>query len=657
MKIGNRKSKITHKYTNSLRFHLERLLLRGAGYRLLVIAVLIGLVTVLGGLLALYAAGGFAGPGEALWWAFLRLTDPGYLGDDQGMFLRSISSVLTVLGYVLFMGSLIAILTQWLNQTIQRLEQGLTPICKKNHVLILGWTNQTPLIVRELVLSRERVNRFLRRHGVRDLSLVILCESLSTEHRLELKHHLGSEWNEGQIVFRSGSPLRLEHLQRVDFLRAAVIILPGSDFVNNGAELMDARTVKTLLSISRAEPDCTPEQLPLLTAEMNDIRKVPLACSAYGGRAEIVGGDALISRLLIQNIRHPWMSLVSHELLSHGTGNEIFLKDFPELAGTCFEKLELRFPEAIALGVLRKQEEGLLPLLNPAADLRLEASDRLVFLSRSYTSIIPTTPDRPGLAPGKRQERVLQTKKNRHILFLGWNDRMPQLIHELDQFEAETFHLDILSRVPATERISQIARYRTDLKRVSLVHLEGDYLTPNDVSDLNLMDFGTIVMPGSDRLDTKETADARTLMGLYLVQEMLGTKIPRPKLLVELFDPDNLHLIQDAGVEVLVSPVILSHILAHVALRPELNLVFSELFGSGGAEIFFKPSSDYGFGGQDILFGQIQQTVSGQGEIALGLCMGSSRAGSKPTVHLNPARETRWSLGDQDAVVVLTSLP
>ncbi|MCF8108107.1 MAG: hypothetical protein K9J81_03845 [Desulfohalobiaceae bacterium] len=188
MKIGKRKSKIANKYTNFLRFHLERLLLRGAGYRLLFIAVLIGLVTALGGLLALSAAGGFAGPGEALWWAFLRLTDPGYLGDDQGLTLRFISTALTVLGYVLFMGSLIAILTQWLNQTIQRLEQGLTPISRKNHVLILGWTNHTPLIVRELVLSRERVKRFLRRHEARDLSLVILCKSLSAEHRLELKH-------------------------------------------------------------------------------------------------------------------------------------------------------------------------------------------------------------------------------------------------------------------------------------------------------------------------------------------------------------------------------------------------------------------------------------------------------------------------------------
>ena len=125
---------------------------------------------------------------------------------------------------------------------------------------------------------------------------------------------------------------------------------------------------------------------------------------------------------------------------------------------------------------------------------------------------------------------------------------------------------------------------------------------------------------------------------------------------MELFDPDNSNLIQGSGVEVLVSPVIISHILAHVALRPELNLVFSELFGSGGAEIYFKPSRVYGLNGQELQFGQIQQTVSRQGDIALGICLGPEGSGSRPVLQLNPNREARWSLQAKDAIVVLTTL-
>jgi hypothetical protein len=76
------------------------------------------------------------------------------LGDDEGLSRRLISTVLTILGYVLFMGSLIAIMTQWLNQKIRNFERGLTPIVRRNHILILGWTNRTLAIVDELMRAK-----------------------------------------------------------------------------------------------------------------------------------------------------------------------------------------------------------------------------------------------------------------------------------------------------------------------------------------------------------------------------------------------------------------------------------------------------------------------------------------------------------------------
>ena len=78
--------------------------MRGAQYRLLVVAALIGVISVIGGALAMLVAGAFESFGEALWWAFLRLTDPGYLGDDEGTWIRTVSTALTVAGYVVFLG-------------------------------------------------------------------------------------------------------------------------------------------------------------------------------------------------------------------------------------------------------------------------------------------------------------------------------------------------------------------------------------------------------------------------------------------------------------------------------------------------------------------------------------------------------------------------
>jgi len=181
----------------SFKFFLERLLLRGVPYQFLIIAILIVLISVTAGILARLLTTKFASITTSAWWAFLRLSDPGYLGDDEGITLRTISTVVTVLGYVVFMGALIAILTQWLNRTLKTLESGLTAIHQKGHILILGWTNRTAAIVKEILVSQGRVGRFLKRIGARRLHIVILAEEVNTQLAYELRTDLGKLWHQG----------------------------------------------------------------------------------------------------------------------------------------------------------------------------------------------------------------------------------------------------------------------------------------------------------------------------------------------------------------------------------------------------------------------------------------------------------------------------
>ena len=177
---------------DQLRLDLERLLLRGLHYRLLMAASIVLLVALLGGLLMRVLVPGFDEVGESIWWAFLRLTDPGYLGDDEGLVGRTISTVVTVLGYVLFLGLLIAILTQWMNELIARIESGTRPVTLADHVLILGWTHRTPIIVLELLRTRERLTRFLEAHNAGMLRIVVLAEQVDRRVLDELKEELSS---------------------------------------------------------------------------------------------------------------------------------------------------------------------------------------------------------------------------------------------------------------------------------------------------------------------------------------------------------------------------------------------------------------------------------------------------------------------------------
>lgn len=634
---------------NYLKFRVERLLLSGAHSRLLFIASLIGIVAVGGGLLVQATDVPFDDRETAIWWAFLRLTDPGYLGDDEGLARRVISTVVTVLGYVLFMGSLIAIMTQWLNQTIRNFERGLTPIVRRNHILILGWTNRTSEIVSELMNAEGRVRRFLQLRGARGLHVVILSEDVSLERTMELRSALGPLWNPGKITFRSGIPLRIEHLERVDFQNASAIILPGADFAYGSADESDTRIVKTLLSISnQGGRGGGTGDLPLLVTEIFDPDKVFMAQRAYRGVLEILASDLFISRCMAQNVRHPGLSHVFHEILSHGVGNEVYIHTSEQFTGFRFGDLSGAYPKAVLLGIVRPQDEEFCPMLNPPGDLILESEDRLVFLAQEYEDCEPLKNYQIERVSHKfRDVSDVRVKSKRRILILGWNHKAAVLLKEFGRQVREQFEVAILSLIPLAQRDAEIKQKGIDSHRVVVTHREGD---PTSLSDLREMEPGgydNVVILGSDWVETQEESDARTIVAHLVLRNVLDEGTHKPEILVDLMDFDNVALFEDCDTEVLVTPMIASHVLAQVALRREVNVVYEELFAAGGAEIFFRRIADYDIAGKNVNFGEIKEMSACRGEIALGIRLQNGG------VVLNPARDEPYMLSESDDLIVL----
>ncbi len=638
--------------TNRLKYALERLLLRGAQYRLLVVAAGIGLISLLGGL-AVVLIGTDMPLGTAIWWAFLRLSDPGYLGDDQGLGVRIISTILTVAGYVVFLGALIAILTQWLNATMRALESGLTPIAQRDHVLVLGWTNRTPAVVRELLLSEGRVRRFLRRRGARELRIAILAEDVTSELRRDLQDRLGSLWND-DIVFRSGSPLRLEHLQRVDFTNASAILLPAADFAHGGSAQADTRTIKTLLSITNQLGGRAGRDLPLAVAEIFDARKIAVAKRAYGGNLEILASDVVISRLIAQNVRHPGLSHVYGELLTHGRGSEIYVREAASLAGRTVAAAQGAFAHAILLGIVRPAPHGFAPCL-AQPDASIGAEDRVVLLARRYADTEFDTAHTPSAAPAHPPVQE-PPQPERRVLVLGWSHKAPALLQEFEDYETERFNVDVVSALPVADRQRALERYGLPIEKLTVRQIEADYTSPSDLARVRPGDYDNIVLLANDWLESGEESDARTILGYLLLRELLEATGAAPQMLVELLDPSNVGLFRRRTGEVLISPVVLSHMLAQVALRRELRAVFDELFGSGGAEFFFRPVSLYGIAPGEHTFEHVARTVAAHGEIALGMRTGDPATEAQGGVKLNPPRDRRFTLDAVAEVIVLGRL-
>ena len=640
-----------------VRFQLEQFIVRGTLSRLIVIALAMVLIAVVAGLIA-YAVlprADYGDRGAAMWWAFLRLTDSGYLGDDEGVWLRTISTTLTVLGVVLFVGALIATMTQWLDDTIETLEAGYTPIAKNDHLLILGWNNRTAEMVEQLLVAEGRVARFLRARGAKRLTVVVLAQKVSPALTAELRDVLGRRYRRRHIILRSGSALRTEHLKRVDYAHAGAIVLPAAEFDAGGAP--DERTIKTLMSAASANDDVEPADLPLIVAEIFDADLLETARQAYPGPAEIIGTAEIIARLIVQNTRYPGLAEVYNELLAghdQADANRLFVPE-PTSAqiGQPLSMLAGCYPTAILIGVARG---GRFFALYDDDDLVVEAGDRLALIARGYDDCEPAgEPARLAARDSAPVAAPHATIRSRRVLVLGWNQKLPSLLKEFDSLTGEHTTIDVCSLLPIAEREALLAQRGIDIQHLALTHHEFVVTSYAQLSRLDLVAYDTVILVASDWLGSAEAADARLLLSDLVVKRALSAVGAKPTLIVETMDEDNVSLFEDPQAECLVSPVIQSNLLTQVALRRELHWVIEDIFGAHGAEVVMRPAVAPGASDYEASFDELAARAAAAGEILLGTLHDSSRGWQ---ADLNPVdRGAKRRLTAADRLVVVVSEP
>ena len=639
------------RFLATLRFWLEQIALRGLKARLLIAALIVILVAVIAGGLVAILDDDLSSPADAVWWAFLRLTDPGYLGDDKGVARATISTIVTVLGYVLFLGLLIAILTQWLNQTIKKLESGVTPVALADHVIVLGWTYQTASIVETLLRTRERVQRFLARRGAHDLRIVIMKEEVDAEFLAELRAQLGKVWDARRVLARSGTPLRVDHLERVAFRDAAVVILPGAGFAEHDPERVDAMTIKTLASISRFARGSGAAP-PLAVAELCDARRVELTNQCYDGASEAIAVDAIVSRLIAQSVRHRGLWNVMSELFMINEGNAIYLRPIAGQAGITFHDLCNRLSNAILLGVVRPGERR--PLLCPDPTMVLEEGDLAVFLARSYEDCVPGPAGSVfPVSEAATQDLRSPSGNRRRVLVLGWSRKVPALLRELARFGDDAFEINIVSRTSVEARDAGMARAEGLSSKAKVKQIVAGFSTPSVIESLNPAGYNNIIILASELLEDKEHADSVTVVAALTLRGLFPEKDQRPQILVELLDKENQYLFQGGAEDVMISPVVVSYLVSQVALRRELASVFWELTRPWGAQILLRQADTYLGVREAIRFQDVQRFAAEHGEIAIGYRQPSA---SSNEVVLNPDRATEWSPAPGAEVVVLTSI-
>ncbi|MFD3803062.1 NAD-binding lipoprotein [Streptomyces sp. NPDC058619] len=569
------------------------------------------------------------------------------IGGAVGSPLFVLASVSLALVALLFVSTLVSLITTGINRRIMSLRLGHSTVLETRHTVVLGWSDQVFPVIGELVAAHANQRRS---------AVAVLAPQDKVWMEDEISSRIGDS-GRTRIICRNGSTTDPTGLCRVSPHTAkSVLVLPPT------GDSGDAHVVKTLLALDAAVPG--PGQGDaVVVAAVRDARNHVTARLAAGPTGHVLCVDDIVARLLVQTARQPGLSLVYSELLDF-EGDEFYQVPAGDLVGRTFGEVLLSFATSSAVGLLH--DDGSVTL-NPDPSAVLGPADRIIVISQDDDTAV-----RADVAPHVKEQAIVtagpRVAQVERLLLLGWNRRAPLVIEQLDQYVSPGTILDVvaLGAYAATHgaRAATAARSRLEVS----FH-EGDITDPLTLAKWDVPSYDSVIVIGetgpgttdatvdapAPAADPEARADDRTLVALLHLRA-IGDAAQRDLALTTEMSDDGNRLLAPArdGADFIVSGRLISLLMTQISQSPYLAAVFEELFRAQGHEFHLKPAADYVRAGREVSFATAVESARRRGECAVGYRLRArSTRGPDHGVVINPDKRQRVRFSGEDWLIVL----
>ncbi|MFE2560593.1 NAD-binding lipoprotein [Streptomyces sp. NPDC059352] len=575
------------------------------------------------------------------------------LGGEVGPPLRVALSVLLALIALVYVSTLVSLITTGLTDKLIALNRGHSTVLERGHVVVLGWSEQIPTVVTELVAAHTHR---------RDSVIAVLADRAMADMEEELRATVGAT-GRTRLICRSGRPSDPVALARVSPGTADCVLVLPRDSPHE-----DAEVVKTLLALSATVGEHNPVRV---VAAVRDDRYLTAARLAGGAGSTVLDMDDISARLLAQCAREPGLSLVHQELLDFA-GHELHTVTEPGLPGRTFGEASDACPEASAVGIVRG-DGGV--ELNPPADTPIHAGDSLLVVAedaetthltdgparddRTATAPAPPvphgTPAGPATPATTRAPAAPPAAPPERLLLLGWNRRAPRIADQLARRTPPGSELDVVAE-PRAATVTGIRAVGDAVgPRLSVLHRLGDPTLAETMDSLDLTPYDAVIVLGPDRRQGHDDPDDRTLVTLLQVRARERASGRRVPVVTEMTDDRN-RLIAPVtpGADFVVSGRTIGLLMTQISQNPHLTAVFEELFAAEGNSLHLHPADRYVTTGHATAFADVVASAARQGARAIGY-RSYARSLTAPAhgVRLNPpkAHVRHWHPDDEVVVI------
>ncbi len=467
--------------------------------------------------------------------------------------------------------------------------------------------------------------------STRRSAVVILADRDKVEMEDEIRARI-TDPGRTRIICRSGNPLDQDDLLIASPFAAKAVIILSAEFGDDP----DARAMKTALALAQ-HPQRDGRELHIV-GQIHSSDNLEVARIAGGDDATWILASEKVGQITAQTSRQPGLSTVYQDLLDFG-GVEMYFTEQPSLVGSTFYDAQLSFLTAAPIGILRGHDV----MLNPDGGETLVAGDRLIVVAEDDSTIVvgpKVVPDHTSVAKNKRT-----TNKPAKTLIFGSNQSLPHILHELDAYAGKESTVTVVSEF----KVGDLGRF----KNLTVTATKGSSTSRSAIEALRPATYDHVIVASyRDNLSVQE-ADTRTLVTLLHLRDIMSRDDVRINVVSEMLDERNRKLAEVCQIDdFIVSDRLVSLMMTQVAENPQIAVVFSELFGSEGAEIYLRPAEWYVTLGTEVDFATVIAGARGRGETAFGYTAGGTD-GIPSQVVLNPVTTAKRAFSASDRIIVL----
>jgi voltage-gated potassium channel Kch len=619
-----------------LRYRFDNTISKGA-VALIGWLALILLALILASTLFVYLTGIAPSPSDArpgffqtLWLGLMHTIDPGNVGGDTGSWPYLLTMLTVTAGGILVFSTLIGVIFSGIDEKLADLRKGRSFVVERGHTVIYGWSPEIFSVVAELVRANKSRGR---------ACIAILAEEDKVEMEEEIRARVGKT-GRTRVVCRTGDPINIEDVGIVNPNEArSIVVLPPE------GEEADSRVIKTVLALTN-NPNRSGEPYHIVSRISSPEN---LGVARMVGREELrlVAVDDLIARITAQTCRQSGLSVVYTDLLDFG-GDEVYFAREPRLTGLTFGEALVSYEVCSVIGL--RTEDGRI-LLNPPAETEISPGDEIVLIAEDDSTIALSEGPAPKIDAGAIRKTPRREREPERTLILGWNDRAPKIVSELDHYVPAGSEVTVVTpdgAVPPSDL--------EVLENQKLSSRAGDITDRRVLDGLGVADYDHVIVLGDPDGPDPNATDGRTLVTLLHLREISENSGGRFSIVSEMLDVRNRELAEVTGADdFIVSDHLASLMMCQVSENRDLSTVFEGLISAEGSELYLRPATDYVKPDVPLNFFTVVEAARRRCEVAVGYRLTAETAdpASSYGVYLNPEKSRLVTFSGQDRLIVL----